>query len=197
MACSITPFRYNSTTQLALHSTDYYSTLKNVYYWTPVEPDVPSILGRNLNLLLFLALNVRNMIFTYNRLLNNVLLLIGSQKVLKFPQKRVKVLMRYLWWRYVFNLLEQNKSISIYIFLYTCVRSPLGHPTVPHWIIHALLQTSRRWLTMMICVFVFLHLWIIQALLQADLWKQIILSRSSLLWSVILYGNIPKCQFEG
>ena len=52
MACSITPFRYNSTTQLALHSTDYYSTLKNVYYWTPVEPDVPSILGRNLNILL-------------------------------------------------------------------------------------------------------------------------------------------------
>ena len=90
------------------------------------------------------------------------------QKVLKFPQKRVKVLMRYLWWRYVFNLLEQNKSISIYIFLYTCVRSPRGHPTVPHWIIHALLQTSRRWLTMMICFFVFLHLWIIQALLQAD-----------------------------
>ena len=53
-----------------------------------MEPDVPSILGRNLNLLLFLALNVRNMIFTYNRLLSNVLLLIGSPKSVKISTKK-------------------------------------------------------------------------------------------------------------
>ena len=53
-----------------------------------MEPDVPSILGRNLNLLLFLALNIRIMIFTYNRLLSNVLLLIGSPKSVKIPTKK-------------------------------------------------------------------------------------------------------------
>ena len=84
-----------------------------------MEPDVPSILGRNLNLLLFLALNVRNMIFTYNRLLSNVLLLIGSPKSVKIPTKKGEsvdeIALMALCFQFIRTKIRVYPSISFYI----------------------------------------------------------------------------------